>query len=177
MSEPILALVRELVREFEQDPQGRNVARRVRAYALGSEDWRAHVRFDPQTYTRNLVTRNEHFEMLVLCWSPGQRSPIHDHAGQHCFMGVLEGEIEEIQYAFPAPGGGAPLRRGSVRSFTRGDVAYIHDRIALHRVQPAGGRPAVSLHVYARPIDVCRVFDEATGTELERQLTYHSPAH
>lgn len=174
MKAPIHSLVDDLVGELASDPQGRGVARRVAEYARAHDDWRSFARFDPQTYTRNLVARNEHFEMLVLCWSPGQESPIHDHAGQHCFMGVLEGSIEELQFAFPHSAAGAPLRAGAARRFARGGVAYIHDRIALHRVRPAGGGSAVSLHVYARPIDVCKVFDEVTGAQLQRQLTYHT---
>ena len=56
----------------------------------------------------------------------------------------------------------------------RGEVAYIHAPIALHRVRPFGSEPAVALHLYARPIDVCQVFEELTGAVLSRQLIYHS---
>jgi hypothetical protein len=89
-------------------------------------------------------------------------------------MAVLQGQIEEQQYAVPTESGTGPLRPSARRVFERGEVAYIHDRIALHRVRPHGGQPAVSLHLYARPIDVCQVFDEITGAVLSRQLIYHS---
>jgi len=176
MKQPMARLVDDLVACFRRDEQGRDAARALGGYAREQGDWTRFVRFDPAIYTRNLVARNEQFEMLVLCWSAGQESPIHDHAGQHCFMSVLEGRIEELQYAVPSEPGGGPLRQTSRRVFEPGEVAYIHDRIALHKVRPFGGQPAVSLHLYARPIDVCQVYDEETGAVLSKQLIYHSAA-
>ncbi len=174
MKQPIAQLVEELEACFRRDPQGRDAARALGGYAREHGDWTRFVRFDPELYTRNLVARNEQFEMLVLCWSAGQESPIHDHAGQHCFMAVLQGRIEELQYSVPAEPGAGPLRACGRRVFERGEVAYIHDRIALHRVRPYGGQPAVSLHLYARPIDVCQVYDGESGAVLSKQLIYHS---
>jgi len=174
MKQPIEALVEDLEACFRRDPAGRAAPRALAEYARAHEDWTRFLRFDPALYTRNLVARNEQFEMLVLCWSAGQESPIHDHSGQHCFMAVLQGRIEEQQYAMPAEPGGGPLEPSARRVFERGEVAYIHDRIALHRVRPFGAEPAVSLHLYARPLDVCQVFDEVSGAVLSRPLIYHS---
>ena len=174
MKAPIETLVDELVAGFQRDPQGRDAARLLTRYAGTHTDWQRFRRFDPELYTRILVARNEQFEMLVLCWSAGQESPIHDHAGQHCFMAVLQGRIEELQYARPQAGTRGRLRPTSQRILEPGGVAYIHDRIALHKVRPSGGEAAVSLHLYSKPIDVCQVYDEETGAELSRQLIYHS---
>src|SRR4051812_37433235 len=41
-----------------------------------------YILFDPRRYTRNLVYRCSRFELLSLCWEPGQMSAIHNHAGQ-----------------------------------------------------------------------------------------------
>ena len=35
-----------------------------------------------ERYARNLVYRDDFFEVLALCWRPGQRTPIHSHNGQ-----------------------------------------------------------------------------------------------
>src|SRR2546426_763531 len=37
------------------------------------------LHFTDNRYARNLVYKTPYFECLVLCWKPGQRSPIHDH--------------------------------------------------------------------------------------------------
>ena len=54
--------------------------------------------FADQRYARNLIELNDHFELMVICWKPGQVSPIHNHANSSCWMGVARGELLE-EYA------------------------------------------------------------------------------
>lgn len=59
--------------------------------------------FNEVRYARNLVERNQYFELIVICWKAGQQSPIHNHEGSrsdsigyfHCFVFVkiLHGPI------------------------------------------------------------------------------------
>ena len=49
--------------------------------------------FDACTYRRNLIRRTAAYEALLLCWLPGQRSPIHDHRGSGCAFRVVEGVV------------------------------------------------------------------------------------
>ena len=170
-SGPMQRLVTELTRAFAADPKGADAAGLLAAYARGSGDWDRYAQFDDSRYTRNLVARCEHFELLVLCWAPGQRSPIHDHQGQRCWMGVLDGRIEEGQFQQAEAG---PPRAVGTKVFERGGVAYITDDIALHDIAGADGRAAVSLHLYAGPISTCRIFDRVTGEVTERRLEYDS---
>lgn len=171
-SQPILELCRSLSAEFARDLAGTRAAQILVEYASRHDDWRRFALSARDHYTRNLVFRNAQFEMLVLCWSAGQRSPIHNHAGQHCWMAVLDGEMEETLFRAPSPEG--PLAAGrSMRLVSRG-VAYIDDGIALHRVAPVGDGGGVSLHLYSRPIDACNVYDEGTGRVERRQLAYDS---
>ena len=171
---PIFTLQQELLREFARDPRGPEAARILAAYASRHDDWRRFAFFDRDAYTRNLVARNDQFEMLVLCWNVGQASPIHNHDRQNCWMAVLEGEIEETQYRV-AEGNALPrLVPSAARNFTSGRVAFINDDIALHRVRPLPGTAGVSLHLYSKPIDVCTVYDERSGRVTKKTLAYHS---
>jgi cysteine dioxygenase len=53
-------------------------------------------------YTRNLVDEgNGKFNLLILCWGEGHGSAIHDHAGAHCFMKILQGSLNEVRFAWP----------------------------------------------------------------------------
>ena len=174
MTTPILSLQTELVREFERDPRGAHVARLLSTYVAAQADWRRFALFQSETYARNLVGRNEHFEMLILCWNEKQASPIHNHAGQNCWMAVLEGTIEETLFSPPIDGGAGPLSPRNTKRYPTGSVAFINDDIALHRVGPAAGGRGISLHLYSKPIDVCNVYDEATGRVVESTLVYHS---
>ena len=43
-------------------------------------------------YTRNLVGENDQFNLILLCWSEGNASSIHDHTGSECIMKCLQGK-------------------------------------------------------------------------------------
>ena len=169
-------LCSDLQQEFLRDPKGPRVARILAEYSSSlsadTPDWRDWVFFESQTYTRNLVHRCGEFELLLLCWEPGQESPIHDHAGMHCWMSVLEGGMQEVHYQEGAENG--PLVEGRVQGFGRGQVAYIVDDIALHLVRPTPGARGVSLHLYSSPIDACRTFDPLSGEARDTEVGYHS---
>lgn len=166
-------LCQALTREFQRDPKGARAASLLAEYAKSQTDWREYSMFDAGGYTRNLVHHEPAYELLLLCWGPGQKSPIHNHQGQRCWMAVLEGEVVETLFEMPLDR--APLaQKGEPRGLTRGGVAFITDEIALHEIASGGGRAAVSLHLYSRPYSTCQVYDRETGRVDLRQLGYTS---
>lgn len=165
-------LVADLGEAFQANPRGTDAAPLLREYASQHDDWRRYAFFEDGIYTRNLIAANEHFELLLLCWSANQTSPVHNHEGQNCWMAILEGEIEEERFAIPTCRG--PLESGSRLSFPRGEVAFIRDEIGLHVVRPVQGRPSVSLHLYAAPIPECNCYCEETGAITRKTLQYYS---
>lgn len=52
-------------------------------YRSETSEWQKYALADyTRPYTRNLVdTGNGKFNLLILVWTPGKGSPIHDHAG------------------------------------------------------------------------------------------------
>ena len=32
-------------------------------------------------YQRNVIKKTEFYELVAICWTPGQNTPIHDHVG------------------------------------------------------------------------------------------------
>ena len=61
-------------------------------------DYKEYVSFDDSHYCKNLVYRNHIFEIYIICWKPGQMSPIHKHPKHGCIMKVLEGTLREERY-------------------------------------------------------------------------------
>jgi cysteine dioxygenase len=167
-------LCRRLELDFERDTRGKGVAHLLSEYCRSARDWCEFQLFSEETYTRNLIHRCGEFELLLLCWNPGQESPIHDHAGQDCWMAVLEGELEEVHYQALAGGEGRPLEEGKRTAFNTGGVAFIQDGIALHKIRPLRGARGISLHLYSNPIDTCRVYDPASGRARSVDLGYQS---
>src|SRR5947209_346332 len=62
---------------------------------LKPEKWEIepYIQFTAERYARNLVYKTEDFECLVLCWQPGQRSPIHDHGNSICAVYTVDGVL------------------------------------------------------------------------------------
>jgi len=170
---PIEALCEKLDAAFREDSRGTSVAGLLEAYSQEHGDWESYRHFKEGAYTRNLVHRTEDYELLLLCWGAGQESPVHNHMGQRCWMSIVEGEVEEVHYR-RQEGGPGPLVEGPTKRYGRGQAAFINDDIALHLVRGADGRAASSLHVYAKPYDVCLIYDPQTGAESAKTLTYHS---
>lgn len=65
-----------------------DLKRTMQKYSSIEEEW-THFAFADysRNYTRNFVDHgNGKANLLVLVWSPGKGSLIHDHAGAHCIM-------------------------------------------------------------------------------------------
>ncbi len=115
-------------------------------------------------YTRHLVYRDERYQIILLGWGVGQATPVHDHAGQRCWMLVERGRLQIDDYRWK-PDGGAP--RLLNHEIVGGGDGQLHvDRCgAIHRIANPGEwrQPAVSLHIYSRPFDRCGVYCCETG--------------
>lgn len=84
---------------------------------------------------------------LVLVWTPGKGSPIHDHGNAHCLMKILRGNLTETRFAFPDENEQeGPMTVISEKTYKENAVAYMADELGLHRVSNKGSDFAVSLH-------------------------------
>ncbi|KAH7721334.1 cysteine dioxygenase [Aphelenchoides avenae] len=142
-------------------------------YMSNPADYRRYVHFDEHKYTRNAVdVSNGKYNGLILCWGPGQGSPIHDHTGSHCFVKILEGSLKETRFAWPE-GEGEPMVETGHDLYSKNDVTYMNDKLGLHRMEnPSNSDNTVTLHMYFPPFDHCQVFDERTGHADTRPMTF-----
>ncbi|KAH8681305.1 RmlC-like cupin domain-containing protein [Xylariales sp. PMI_506] len=137
-------------------------------YMSNAEEWSKYAFGDSSRgYTRNLVDEgNGKSNLLVLVWSPGKGSPIHDHGNAHCLMKILRGRLTETRYDFPEEGEQKPMCMKSRTVHEENSVAYMADELGLHRVTNEGSDFAVSLHLYTPPNVAkggCWIFDQRTG--------------
>lgn len=85
-------------------------------------------------------------QQLILVWTPGKGSPIHDHGNAHCVMKILHGDLTETRYDFPDGDEAKPMEVKSEAVHSKNQVAYMADELGLHRVSNQGTDYAVSLH-------------------------------
>ena len=114
-------------------------------------------------YTRTCAYQDRRFEIVLLNWTSGAASPIHDHGGQHCWMFVLDGRLEVEDYERLDAGdvaGYAHVEQTGARVLEAGETDLRSGRFDLHRVAAAGNGTAVSLHVYAAPLRQYLIYHE-----------------
>ncbi|MCG8575023.1 MAG: cysteine dioxygenase family protein [Flavobacteriales bacterium] len=121
-------------------------------------------------YTRNCLARNDDFEFILICWSIGARTPIHGHAGQDCWVYQVQGNVTEKR--FSESDTGFDVVNEAV--LTEGRITYMHDRMGYHSIENFTDKIAMTLHIYASPIDRCKVYNEEKSQFEIRELDYHS---
>ncbi len=148
------------------------------------------VHFDDKFYTRNLIYRDDLFEVMTICWQPGQRTAVHTHNGQLCWMIAQRGNLAVVDYKWlgcdhpenqnvvgiDCLAGSEHTKLEVVREIdacTGGQVLTADKLQTIHRLYNHD-EPSVSIHVYSRPIDSCVAFDMEKQSCYRRQLAYFS---
>jgi cysteine dioxygenase len=168
------------LRSFEDGPITRDrVLDYLRDTAVSRPSLDPFVHFQAEAYTRNLIYRDDTFEIMAVCWAPGQRTVIHTHNGQLGWMSVEQGALAVINYKWlgcnASDNTELDLDRREVQEcFPGGPVNTVDKVQTIHQVVVQGKEPVVSLHVYSRPIDSCVAFDLEKRTCYRRDLTFYS---
>ena len=122
----------------------------LHATDITAADLRPFVVFDDGHYRRNLVALGPWYEILVICWQSGQRSPIHNHAKSTCGLKVLAGVCTETIFD-RSPCGQVVARCSS--ELTAGHITASQDTDThqVSNLQPRG-QDLVTLHIYSPPL-------------------------
>lgn len=140
---------------------------------LAPGELKPYIFFDPCQYTRNLLYKSGEFELLAICWQPGQKAPIHGHEGEKCWSRVEEGSLYFTNYCERSSLDGS-FRLEITSPPTRGGPGYLDGPADIHAVENPFQEPAVTLHLYSRPYAECDIYDPVNGQKERRKLTYYS---
>ncbi len=155
-----ITTIRELVQQLLRHPDPAAYAETLARYAVPGRDLEPYIRWNARHYTRNCVVRNDDFELLVICYEPGQRTSIHDYDSQTAWVHVVQGEVLEERFDI-APSGAVKLLRES--NLKPGAVETLSSGNSIHRFTNQGPGRAVTLNLYAKPMSKWRVYDEGTS--------------
>ena len=115
-----------------------------------------YLGFKEGNYWRHRVCRNEAVEMLILCWRPGQKTPIHDHNGSHGVVRVHAGLMWESTFCYEEERGlcSSTGRECPTGTVTGANVPDIHQ---LGNPEDSG-QDLITVHVYAPPLGVLNTY-------------------
>lgn len=135
--------------------------------------------FSPSFYTRNLIYKDDRFEMMTICWEKGQVSRVHNHWDQKCWMTVPVGRLSGQNFAvdeIDESRGYCKLRETDSYELTDCAAAKVELEEPIHQILnlPQYDERAVSLHIYSKPYDRCLSYCRDTHTFKEVLLSYTS---
>ena len=122
-----------------------------------------------ESYTRNCIIENEKFELILLCWNVGQSTPIHDHGGEECWVKIIEGEFRETIYKKNEANELKIVKSAISKS---NDITYMIDFMGFHCLENLSKGKSISLHLYAKPIRNCKIFDENSRKFVSKNMVY-----
>jgi cysteine dioxygenase len=123
-----------------------------------------YVYFSSEHYTRNLILRTPLFDLIAICWEVGQKSAIHNHCNQNCWMATPYGKVQVNNFKL--------IKRDDATGFCELEPSdhfmiepdspqEVDPSEPIHQVaNPSSFRSrAVTLHLYSKPYDMCEIYD------------------
>lgn len=139
----------------------------MRGHKVDPESLVPYLFFSAEHYTRNLIHKTPIFELIAICWDIGQKSPIHNHCNQECWMAAPIGKVQVHNFKL--------VRKDPATHFCalEPSVHFVIDTDSPQQVDPSEpihlvanptsfGARAVTLHVYSKPYTTCEVYDLKT---------------
>lgn len=145
-------------------------AKVMKRIQIPASELEAFATWSNQSYTRNCLARTENYELILLCWDIGAKAPIHDHGGEDCWVYQVQGTVEEIRYQEEDN----TLKETYRHTLTPNKLTYMHDRMGYHSIGNISNQRAMTLHIYAAPIDVCQVYNDQTDSFETKTMSYHT---
>jgi hypothetical protein len=115
----------------------------VAGIAADRAAWSPLVNLDIEHRHYAQLWRDDHLDVWVISWMSGHDTGFHDHDLSRGAVAVVEGELVEERLTI----GGTPRRRAYQAGTT-----FEFDASHVHRMQQAGGGPAISIHAYSPPL-------------------------
>jgi cysteine dioxygenase len=163
------------------------------AMRLTTEALKPYTFFSPDTYTRNLIYRDPLFELMLICWQPGQQTAIHTHNGQLGWMAVPQGEVVIHNYHYVncnAPENQNVVGMDCLGGATRinletlqilhcsggGPIATVDKIQTIHQIENTekSASGSMSLHIYSLPFDSCIAFNLEEQRCFRKTLRWYS---
>ena len=181
MNEPRWVTIDDYINGLAEIPEKDFVREVINPYIancrLRHETLAPYAFFSPATYTRNLIFKNDLFEIIAICWEAGQISRIHNHRDQQCFMAMAMGRLENQNYKVTDKD---PEKGTCKLEYSERSIIFPTSHVEVDPVEPVHhvgnleefSERAISIHMYSRPFMSCEVYSFENGTYCDVDLYY-----
>ena len=143
-------LFNELQKRINKDNNLKSHINLLKQY--NGTDWKNYVRFSDHSYHREIIFRNELFDILIISWKQGQQTKIHDHPDHGCLMRVLQGKLCENIYLNK---NGLTLIGSNI--IDTDNIGHREGSSIIHNIKSLND--TVSLHIYSPGYYVPKLYD------------------
>lgn len=165
---PKIKTLDQLKRIIHTGPGYEGIAEMLLQIDFDLNELSALCKWNDQEYQKITIDEDETFRLMLMCWEPGQESPVHDHASGQGWIYVVSGELTEtLYYREDVPNA---LEVKSTEIIKAGKVSYMNDNIGIHRIGNTANGRTISLHYYSNPTTTVQVYDELSGKASPYQL-------
>lgn len=133
-----------------------NYIEKITSLGLTREDFEGQIHFSNKKYTRTKVAKTDEFELILMGWAKGQKTPKHNHDGHEGFVYSIDAKIKETTFIYDKEKDdfvktGEGVLNSNELSYAKKDVN------GFHTLENISGFDALTLHLYKIPIEKCLV--------------------
>ena len=166
----IKILISNLRKFAKQDFPITEVSNYLQNLNINDKSLKKYTFLEKNFYTRNLIHRENDFEIMLICWPPNTFAPIHGHEGEKCWARVEEGNLQISNYEEISTD---PLELKLIKKLSC-NPGFLDGPADIHSVENLSEDFATSLHIYAKPYDACDIYN-IDQSKIERmKLSYYS---
>ena len=90
--------IQELVTALEAGPGLEGYSGILKCVDIPGHDLQKYCQWNEKRYTRTCIARTDDFELMLICYEPGQRTSIHDYDTEEAWVHPVEGTIAEERF-------------------------------------------------------------------------------
>lgn len=140
----------------------------IKKIALPSSEIIDFATWSKNNYTRNCLARTKQYEIILICWDVNAVSAIHCHGGNKCWVYQITGELKETRFKKNKTG----IEKIQTITLSSNKISYMDDSMGYHNIGNFSSKKAMSLHIYAKPIDTCTIYNEDNEHFETQDLEY-----
>ncbi len=103
-------------------------------------------------FQKNLVHRDQQFEIYLINWPYEYAGGIHNHSENGCLLKILKGGLRENIYH-------TNLDLLESKEKYAPDISYLDDSIGYHSIRNINTTNSISLHIYSPTYHTTQYFD------------------
>ena len=139
---------------------------------IDPSEYEKYFTWHSEHYTRNCLAKCEGFELLLICFEPGQYSKVHNYNARDVWVHPIMGKIKEERFR-KTPGIRGLEQLSNVTLDAR-EYSFVCENIGIHRYTNLHNGRSATLNLYSKPIDHWDVYDELSGESYRQEVERHS---